>query len=170
MRYFVKKIVLLVALSVATIAVGYAQGSSEVELKIKELVKKYDSVKGVDCMTVVKGGGLEMVKLMFNKQFGKDFMRGVKSITIIGYSEASIDVCQALHKEMDIFQTCLKEFNLEQNKELSSHGYIRTFALPIDDRTISDFLIAMEDEGVKMIVYMAGEIRVEEQDKEAKSN
>jgi hypothetical protein len=32
-------------------------------------VKKYEDVKGIDCTTVKKGLGLNMVKMMFKKQF-----------------------------------------------------------------------------------------------------
>ena len=78
-----KKLVLFVALCVATIAVGYSQVPSKIDVKVQEIVKIYNNVKGVECMTVTKGSGLEMVKLMLNKQFGKDFMKGVTSVTVI---------------------------------------------------------------------------------------
>lgn len=168
MKHFVKRMVLLVALCMVTKMVGFAQEPSVAELKFKEIVKRYENAKGVDCMTVVKGGGLEMVKLMFNKQFGKEFMKGVKSITIISYSEASAEVCQALRKEVDECQKYLTEFNLGDGKASSEQGNIRAFALPIDERSISDFVVSMEHESGKMIVYMAGEIKVPEQQKDSK--
>ena len=43
----------------------------------KEIVKKYDDNNGVSCVTVAKGSGLEMLKMVFNKEFGKEFMKGV---------------------------------------------------------------------------------------------
>ena len=72
--------VLLAALAVMTFVGGYAQEPAKVGAVVDGLVQKYGDVKGVDCMTLVKGKGLEMVKMMFNKQFGKEFMRGVTSI------------------------------------------------------------------------------------------
>ena len=44
---------------------GYGQEPSRVEKVVGEIVKKYDDTNGVECVTVVKGGGLEMVKLLF---------------------------------------------------------------------------------------------------------
>ena len=71
MKHLIKKILILVVLCMTTIEVGHAQESSKVEAKVNELVKKYENVKGIDCMTVGKGIGLSMIKMMFNKQFGK---------------------------------------------------------------------------------------------------
>ena len=90
-----KRIALLVALCMTTMLTVYAQGSSKVEEKVNAMVEKYDGVEGVDCMTLVKGRGLEMIKMAFNKEFGKDFMKGVNSITIIDYSDATPETRQA---------------------------------------------------------------------------
>lgn len=47
-----KIILLLIALCLMTMLSGYAQKSSKVEIKVNELVKKYENVKDVDCMTI----------------------------------------------------------------------------------------------------------------------
>ena len=139
----------------------YAQKTSEVQIKVNELVKKYEEVKGVDCTLIEKGRGLGMVKMIFNKQFGKDFMKGVTSITIIDYTDASKEVSETLRKELNVFLSVLKEYNLNKKKEFAEHSYIRSFASSTDDGTISDFVVAIESLGSKMIMYMAGEIKVE---------
>ena len=129
---------------------------------LEEIVKKYDGTKGVECISLVKGGGLDMVKMMFRKQFGKDFMKGVTSITIINYSDAAQDVCLALRKELDVFETLLEEFDMDEEKELATNEFIRCFAsISKEDKTISDFVFAAEDNESKMLMYMAGKIRVE---------
>ena len=156
-----KKLVLFVAFFILTMAVSYAQNNSEVENKMNEIVKKYEFVEGVDCMTVAKGSGLGLLKSMFNKEFGKDFMKGVTSITIINYTDASQEVCQALRKELDVFLSLLEEFKDKNKKSTDEQEYIRSFALPIDEKTISDFVIAIEDKESNMILYMAGKIRIE---------
>jgi hypothetical protein len=161
MRKFVNKMVLLIAMSVMPIVASYAQEPSNVEIKVNELVKRYEGVKGVECMVVTKGGGLGLVKMMFNEQFGKDFMKGVKSITIINYSEASNEVCQALHQEFDAFSLLLEEIKPKEDKELSNQGYSRSFASISNDNTISDFIIAMESDNSKIMMYMSGKICVE---------
>lgn len=143
-----------------TIEVGHAQESSKVEAKVNELVKKYENVKGVDCMSVTKGLGLSMVKMMFNKQLGKQFMKGVTGITIIEYSDASQQTCMALRKELDEFLPLLQEFELGEQKESSENDYMRSFATPLDNNTISDFIVALETKDSKIIMYMSGKIKV----------
>lgn len=156
-----KKNLFFVILSLLTMLSTYAQKTSEVQIKVNELVKKYEVVKGVDCTLIEKGRGLGMVKMMFNKQFGKDFMKGVTSITIIDYTDASKEVSETLRKELNVFLSVLKEYNLNKKKEFAEHSYIRSFASSTDDGTISDFVVAIESLGSKMIMYMAGEIKVE---------
>lgn len=143
-----------------TIEVGHAQESSKVEAKVNELVKKYENVKGVDCMSVTKGLGLSMVKMMFNKQLGKQFMKGVTGITIIEYSDASQQTSMALRKELDEFLPLLQEFKLGEQKESSENDYMRSFATTLDNNTISDFIVALENKDSKIIMYMSGKIKV----------
>lgn len=143
-----------------TIEVGHAQESSKVEAKVNELVKKYENVKGVDCMSVTKGLGLSMVKMMFNKQLGKQFMKGVTGITIIEYSDASQQTSMALRKELDEFLPLLQEFKLGEQKESSENDYMRSFATTLDNNTISDFIVALETKDSKIIMYMSGKIKV----------
>ena len=158
MRQIMRKIVLFVAFSMMTIVAGYAQGSSSVQLKVNDIVKRYENVKGVECISVTKGEGLGMVKMMLNTQFGKDFMAGVTSITIIDYSEASQATCLAIRKDVDIFKTILEEFDMSDSG-YTDKEYIRSFAKVENSTTLSDFMIAIEDGESKMIMYMAGKIK-----------
>ena len=162
MKQLMKKIVLLVALCMVAMTVVYAQEKSSVEIKVNELVQKYENVNGVDCITVVKGAGLGMVKTMLNAQFGKDFMKGVTGITIIDYSDASQETCIALRKELDIFKSMLEEFDEGKENVFADDEYVRSFAAVSDDAPIvSDFIIAVENKDSKMIMYMAGKIKVD---------
>ena len=156
-----KKLMLFIIVCMLTLTNGYALNSSEVEAKMNLLVKKYENVKGVDCMSVTRGSGLGLIKTMLNQEFGKDFMKGVTSITIINYTDASQEVCQALRKELDVFLSLLEEFKNKDEKPTDEQEYSRSFARPIDENTISDFVIAMEDKETKMIIYMAGKIKIE---------
>jgi tripartite-type tricarboxylate transporter receptor subunit TctC len=161
MKQNITKMVLLVAMLVMTIVAGYAQEPSKVEAKVKEIVKQYENVKGVECFEFAKGSGLGIVKMAFNQQFGKDFMKGVKSITIINYSDASNEICQALHQELDAFSSLLEEIKPKEDKGSSNKGYSRSFAAISNGNTMSDFVIAIEDDESKMMMYMAGDIVVE---------
>jgi hypothetical protein len=128
---------------------------------VNQIVSKYEGTQGVSCFTVAKGSGLEMFKMMLNKQLGKDFMKGVRSITIIDYGDASEEISQSVRNELNIFTTLLEEFHIGNEKEFKENEYIRSFASASDDNTISDFVIAIEDGKNKMFMYMAGDIKVE---------
>lgn len=139
----------------------YAQPSVDVESSMSDIVKKHEKSKGVSCMKVVKGKGLEMLKMMFNREFGKDFMKGVTSISIIDYSDASEETCMSIHKDLDAFMSLLQEFDVSKEKQFSDNNYIRCFASEPESGTLSDFVIALENNKSKMVMYMAGKIVVE---------
>lgn len=154
---------MLVVLCIMVMTSVSAQAPSRVEVKFKELIQKYEKVKGVECMTVVKGNGLGMLKIILNKRFGKEFMKGVESIAIINYSKSSQETAIALRNELDVFKSLLEEFDGADGKSLDGNGYIRIFAsAPDDDRTIPDFVIAVEEKDTKIIMHMAGKIKVEQ--------
>lgn len=154
--------VLLTLLTIMmTAATTFAQSPSQAEKAARELVRKYDGSDGVECIVATKGNGLGLYKMMLNKEFGKDFMKGVTSITIIDYSSASEDVCIALRKDLDVFVSILEEFDLSDDKDYAGNEYIRCFASIMDSDTISDFVFAMEEGSSKMLMYMAGRIIVE---------
>lgn len=154
--------VLLTLLTIMmTAATTFAQSPSQAEKAARELVRKYNGSDGVECIVATKGNGLGLYKMMLNKEFGKDFMKGVTSITIIDYSSASEDVCIALRKDLDVFVSILEEFDLSDDKDYAGNEYIRCFASIMDSDTISDFVFAMEEGSSKMLMYMAGRIIVE---------
>ena len=118
MNRFLIKITMLLALFTMAFSTATAQNSAKVESTFKEIIKKYEGTEGVECVSVVKGQGLDLIKAMLRKELGRSLMKGVTSINIVEYSEAS-------------------------------------------EETLSDFVIAMEDGEMKMLMYMAGEIRLE---------
>lgn len=146
---------------IMTMVAASAQEALNVEIKVKELVKKYENVKGVECITLGRGIALGMVKSMLNQQYGKDFMKGVTSITIINYTSASQETCVALRKDIDAFGSMLQEFKIGEEKDSTEYSYARSFASVSEDNAISDFITAMEDAETKMMMYMAGKIKVE---------
>ena len=159
-----KRFATLVALILMAGFSAFAQ-NPKVEQVMAEMVKKYENTKGVDCFTAVKGQGLEIMKLALRGKMGKDFMKGVTSITIIHYSDASEAVCQELRKDLDVFTSLLEEFNWKEdkdNKEAAGNSYTRCFACTsaAAEGTLSDFVIAIEAEGAKTIMYMNGVITV----------
>ncbi|MBR5850873.1 MAG: hypothetical protein IKZ12_07455 [Alistipes sp.] len=142
-------------------AIGYAQERLSIEEAVNQLAERYDGTEGVECIYVSKGSGLGLVKLMLQKELGRSFMKGVTSITIIEYSEASEETCIALRKELDAFSTLLQEFDVSKEKLFADNDYIRSFAAVSEKGTLSDFVIALENKKSKMVMYMAGEIILE---------
>lgn len=140
---------------------SFADGLTKTDKAVMELAKKYENVEGVESQIFVKGDGLELVKMMLKKEFGKEFMKGVTSIVMIDYSDAPEATCASLRKEMDAFTTLLEEFDIEGKKEMTGDGFIRGFARKTQSETLSDFLLIMEDVEGKMIMYMGGEIIAE---------
>lgn len=153
---------ILLALFAIISITSNAATTEQVDKAVKDIIATYKDAKGVDVVSVTKGNGLELIKMMLKKQFGKEFMRGVTCITVIGYSDADESVCTSLRKDLDKFTSILEEFDLSGNKDFSKNDYVRCFAHRTEDGMLSDFVIAMEKDSMKMVVYMAGEIKVEE--------
>lgn len=141
---------------------SFADEPTKTDMAVMEMAKRYQNVEGVDSEIFVKGDGLELVKMMLRKEFGKEFMKGVTSIVIIDYGEASEATSAAIRKEMDAFTSLLEEFDLAGKKEISGDGYARGFARKTQAEKLSDFLFLMEDGDDKMVMYMGGDIIVEE--------
>ena len=157
MKHYLLIIIFLLVTGIST----FAQDSSKIEKTVNEIVNKYDGKDQVECIAVTKGNGLELVKMALNKEFGKSFMKGVTSITIINYSDASENTCTALRKELDVFLSLLQEFDLSKEKSFSDNDFVRCFAAVSDSGKLSDFVVAVEQDDSKMVLYMAGEIKVE---------
>lgn len=150
------------ALLLATTVSSNAQTPVSVEKTFKGIVKKYEETAGVTCIAVVKGGGLEMIKMVLNKEFGKDFMKGVTSITILDYSDASEETCTSVRKDLDAFLHILQEFDVSKEKQFADNNYIRCFASASNSGILSDFVIALENDKSKTVMYMAGKISISE--------
>ena len=161
MKHTSRHNILIIALLFATSVLTFAQGSSKIQDTINDIVNKYDEKNNVECITVTKGNGLELMKMMLNQEFGKSFMKGVTSVTIINYSDAPDDTCNALRKELDVFISLLEEFDLTKEESFADNDYVRCFASSSDSGTLSDFVVAIEKGDSKMLMYMAGKIIVE---------
>lgn len=159
MKHLMIRILLLVA-SIFVAQNTFARETSKVEKAVDEMVSKYEGASGVTCLTVVKGRGLEIMKAMLNKEFGKSFMKGVTRITLIEYTDASQENCKSLHKDLEVFQTLMDDFDFNNEEEFAENEYVRCFASE-EDQALSDFIIAIEDKESKVFMYMAGKITFE---------
>ena len=156
------KTVLLAAIFLFTGIACHAYEPDDVEKTVKEIVQKYDGTTGVECMTITKGEGLGLVKMMLRKQFGKQFMKDVTSITIIDYSQASEETCESLRNDMDLFTSILEEFKLNDKKEFSENKFIKCFAASSSPGILTHFIVALEDDKTRTIMHMSGKITADQ--------
>lgn len=163
MKSFKLKMALLAALLFFGVKVGYANEPTAVAQAVADMAAKYENTEGVDCMVVTKGNGLGLVKMALKAQLGKSFLKGVTAMTIIDYSKASEEVCESVKTDANIFLSMLEEIDLTKSeKKIDDSSYLRCFATVNENRTISDFLMLMENKEMKWMIYMEGEIKVEE--------
>lgn len=163
MKSFKLKMALLAALLFLGVKVGYANEPTAVAQAVADMAAKYENTEGVDCMVVTKGNGLGMVKMALKAQLGKSFLKGVTAMTIIDYSKGSAEVCESIKADANIFLSMLEEIDLTRGeKKIDDSSYLRCFAAVNENRTISDFVMLMENKEMKWMIYMEGEIKVEE--------
>lgn len=157
----IKRYILLAVFLIAGVTV-HAEEPAKIEKAVFDLVSRYEGVEGVETQSFVKGEGLELVKMMLNKEFGRKFMKGVTSIVIMEYKDASQQVCQDIRGELDSFTSILTEIDFNGDEEVSENDFARCFISESESGSVGDFLIAMEDKETKMLIYMGGEIHMEE--------
>ena len=91
---------ILLALFAIISITSNAATTEQVDKAVKDIIATYKDSKGIETVSVAKGNGLEIVKMMLKKQFGKEFMRGVTSITVLSYGGATEAVCNSLRKDL----------------------------------------------------------------------
>ena len=157
------KLALCVALLLFGVKLGYADEPTAVATAVADMATKYEDTEGVDCMVVTKGNGLGLVKMALKAQLGKSFLKGVTAMTIIDYSKGSAEVCESIKADANIFLSMLEEIDLTKGeKKIDDSSYLRCFATVKEDRTISDFVMLMENKDMKWMIYMEGEITIDE--------
>ena len=161
MKSLIKGLAMLTALVMLGVGTLHAAEPTTPSAVMSKIVEKYEDTDDVMCLAVGRGLTLEMLKMNLNKSLGKEFMKGVKGITIIEYSDASAQVCAALHKDLDVFTSLLEELDPDDGKG-SKNEYKRVLAnmKDVELGKISDFVIAIEDEESKIIMYMEGDIDI----------
>ena len=80
------------------------------------------------------------------------------------------EVCATLQERLNAYSATLHEFKFENN-EFGGGERVRGF-VAIDETTMvgSDLVMFVEDKGAKLLIYMGGELKVENLDLSPKSN
>ena len=134
-----------------------AQSSDTGRELMTSMVDRYSQNKGVNGMVCTKGNGLEMIKLVLRKEFGKDFIKGVDVIIILDYSKAEQQVAEAIRTRTESLSASYEQKELPE--ELTKGNYMRNyFKLSDNKETITDMVVLMENESTRTVIYFGGEM------------
>lgn len=134
-----------------------AQPTSTGRELMTSMVEKYGEDKGVNGMVCTKGNGLEMIKLVLRKEFGKDFIKGVDMIIIIDYSKAEQQVAEVIRTQTESLSECYEQKELPE--EMTKGNYMRNFFKLNDSKeVITDMVVLVESAENKTVIYFGGEM------------
>ena len=147
---------LLVVMLWAWLGVAAQSADTGREL-MTSMVDRYSEHKGVNGMVCTKGNGLEMIKLMLRKEFGKDFIKGVDVIIILDYSKADQQVTEAIRTQTESLSASYEQKELPE--ELTNGNYMRNFFKLSDNKeAITDMVVLMEGAENRTVIYFGGEM------------
>lgn len=134
-----------------------AQPTSTGRELMTSMVEKYGEDKGVNGMVCTKGNGLEMIKLVLRKEFGKDFIKGVDMIIIIDYSKAEQQVAEVIRTQTESLSASYEQKELPE--EMTKGNYMRNFFKLNDSKeVITDMVVLVESAENKTVIYFGGEM------------
>ena len=108
-------------------------------------------------MVCTKGNGLEMIKLVLRKEFGKDFIKGVDMIIIIDYSKAEQQVAEVIRTQTESLSASYEQKELPE--EMTKGNYMRNFFKLNDSKeVITDMVVLVESAENKTVIYFGGEM------------
>ena len=149
-----KRITLLVMMLAFWLGAAAQSASIGHELMVS-MVDKYDESKNVNGIVCTKGNGLEMIKMMLRKDFGKDFIKGVDEVIIIEYSEADKEVAKDIRTQIETLSKVYDQKELPQS--LTEGSYMRNYFKLNDSKdAITDMVVLMENAENKTVIYFGG--------------
>ncbi len=152
-----KRGILLLLMTLALWFGAAAQPSSTGRELMRSLVEQYDQTTGVEGMVCTKGNGLEMIKLVLRKQFGKEFIKGVEEIVIIDYSKADTQAAEAIRTRTESLSASYEQKELP--KELVKDNYMRNFFKLNDSKEIiTDMVVLVESAKNRIAIYFGGQM------------
>lgn len=134
-----------------------AQPASTGRELMTSMVEKYSQTEGVEGVVCTKGNGLEMIKLMLRKQFGKEFIKGVDVIIIVDYTKADSQVADAIRTQTESLSANYEQKELP--KEIVKDNYLRNFFKLNDSKQIiTDMVVLVESAKNRTVIYFGGEM------------
>lgn len=162
-----KRTLFTVAFIIASLLASWTMTATEpkkIEDSVIAIAEEFENIEGISGLVIKKGEGLGLIKAMFNKEFGKEFMKGVTSMVIIDYSSATEEAARSLRSRFDSFKGVLQEIESEEG-DLEEGEYIRILAT-YDEKedSVSDLILNIEDKESRMVMYMGGKLTLEDFD------
>ena len=150
----VKRVMLILGVLLLSTPFVSAQETTTSTLyeKISTLVDNYKDEDGIKSVVCDGGMMLKTVKVMLRKEFGKEFVDGIKAFGIIFYGNAQKVVADAIVGEVEHITATLQPINIDDRikPEAKARGFIR---LTDDKQTLTDLLIISEKPSPKLIYF-----------------
>ncbi|MBR4995624.1 MAG: DUF4252 domain-containing protein [Alistipes sp.] len=128
---------------------------------MQKFAEKYEESERVTSAVLVKGSGLEMMKLMLRKEFEKDVIKGVDMIILVEYADATEDEANAIRGEVEKLAVGLEKVVIPEGEKPKAKRLGTYYKLSADKKSISDMLILIEEENERCVMYLGGVIRDE---------
>lgn len=149
----------LVALSLS--AMAQSADAQNPRKAMQDLAKKYDDSKNITSAVLVKGSGLELMKVMLRKEFSKDVIKGVDMIIIVEYADATESEADAIRSEVETLAKGLEKVEIPEGEKPKANRLGTYIQVSADGKSISDMIILMEDDEQRCVMYFGGVIRDE---------
>jgi hypothetical protein len=124
---------------------------------MQNLAKKYEDSKNITSAVLVKGSGLELMKVMLRKEFSKD----VDMIIIVEYADATESEASVIRSEVASLAKGLEKAELPEDEKPKAKHLATYYKLNADKKSMSDMIILMESDEEKCVMYLGGVIRDE---------
>jgi hypothetical protein len=128
---------------------------------MQNLANKYEDSKNITSAVLVKGSGLELMKVMLRKEFSKDVIKGVDMIIIVEYADATESEASVIRSEVASLAKGLEKAELPEDEKPKAKHLATYYKLNADKKSMSDMIILMESDEEKCVMYLGGVIRDE---------
>ncbi len=161
----VRRVVFLlcVLLLGAPIVSAQSATTTDVYSQVTSLVNKYQKEKGVKSLMCDDGMMLKTVKMMLRKDFGKEFVDGIKAFAILFCDDEKGVVANKVAGDVEQIAAQLQQVNVDgrMKPETQARGFVR---LTESGDVLTDLLIIIDKPSPK-IVYFNGEFKPDKIDK-----
>lgn len=125
---------------------------------MQNLATKYEDSKNITSAVLVKGSGLELMKVMLRKEFSKDVIKGVDMIVLVEYADATESEADAIRSEVETLAKGLEKVEIPEGEKPKANRLGTYIQVSADGKSISDMIILIEEGDEKCVMYFGGVI------------